>query len=107
MGMRVYIPFDTTARALRADDVARMVESEALQRGLEVEIVRNGSRGAFWLEPLVEVETDQGRFAYGPVKPDQVASLFEAGFPAAGEHELSLGKTSEIPWFSRQQREGI
>jgi formate dehydrogenase iron-sulfur subunit len=104
MTARIFVPFDTTARALGADDVAKEIRAAALHRGLDVEIVRNGSRGAFWLEPLVEVETASGRIAFGPVMPGDAEALFEAGFPGPCDHELSLGVTSEIPWFSRQQR---
>jgi len=104
MSTRIFVPFDTTARALGADDVVAEIEAGALQRGLDVEIVRNGSRGAFWLEPLVEVENGSGRSAFGPVMPGDVAGLFEVGFPGPCEHELSLGETSGIDWFSRQQR---
>ncbi len=104
MAIRIFVPFDTTARALGADDVAREIEAAAQRHGLDVEIVRNGSRGAFWLEPLVEVASGGRRVAFGPVMPGDVASLFDAGFPASCEHELSLGETSEIPWLARQQR---
>jgi formate dehydrogenase iron-sulfur subunit len=104
MKTRIFVPFDTTARALGADDVAREIETTAQQRGLDVQIVRNGSRGAFWLEPLVEVETAGGRTAFGPVMPGEVGALFEAGFPGPCDHERSLGDTSRISWFSRQQR---
>ena len=101
---RVFIPGDTTACALGADKVAAGVASEALKRGLEVEIIRNGSRGAFWLEPLLEIETEDGCVAYGPVTPADVASLFEAGFPDDCDHPLRLGHVDDIEWLSRQDR---
>ena len=104
MAIKVFVPFDTTARALGADDVARNIETLARQRNLDIEIVRNGSRGAFWLEPLVEVETESGRIAFGPVMPEDVESLFDAGFPSECEHPLALGETNQLSWFSRQQR---
>jgi len=104
MSTRVYIPQDTAARALGADQLVTAFQAEADRRGLQLEIIRNGSRGAFWLEPLVEVETEQGRYAYGPVNVEDVAGLFEAGFPDATEHELALGLAAEIPWLKSQQR---
>jgi len=104
MAARVFVPFDTTARALGADAVAREIEMAAKTRGLELEIVRNGSRGAFWLEPLVEVEHEGSRLAFGPVTVDDVESLLDAGFPGACEHPLALGETEQLPWFARQQR---
>jgi formate dehydrogenase iron-sulfur subunit len=71
-----------------ADEVAAAIERLAASRGDALEVVRNGSRGLMWLEPLVEVMTEQGRVAYGPVTPDDVAGLFEAGFLEGATHEL-------------------
>ncbi|MHB1475562.1 MAG: formate dehydrogenase, partial [Dermatophilaceae bacterium] len=69
----VYVPRDSSARSVGADQVAAAIELEAARVGAAVEVVRNGSRGMMWLEPLVEVVTAQGRVAYGPVAPDDVA----------------------------------
>jgi formate dehydrogenase iron-sulfur subunit len=102
--VKVFIPADTTACALGADELAAEVALQAHKEGLEVEIIRNGSRGVFWLEPLVEIESDHGRIAFGPVTADDVFGLFDAGFPAACEHELYLGKVSDIEWLARQDR---
>lgn len=102
--VKVFIPADTTACALGADELAAEVALQAHKQGLEVEIIRNGSRGAFWLEPLVEIESDHGRIAFGPVTADDVFGLFDAGFPTACEHELYLGKVSDIEWLARQDR---
>ena len=104
MAIRVFVPRDATACALGADEVAESVRKGAEGRGLEVEVVRNGSRGAAWLEPLVEVEMDAGRVAFGPVTAADVPGLFEAGFPGEADHVLSLGPLDEIPWLARQQR---
>jgi formate dehydrogenase iron-sulfur subunit len=84
-----------------ADDVAAAI---AAQGGDKVEIIRNGSRGMLWLEPLVEVQTDKGRIAYGPVTDDDVASLFEADFLGGGDHPLGHGPTEDIPYFANQER---
>jgi len=102
--VKVFIPADTTSCALGADEVAAEVVLQAEKEGLEVEIIRNGSRGAFWLEPLVEIESEHGRIAFGPVTTDDVFTLFDAGFPAACEHELYLGKISDLQWLARQDR---
>jgi len=102
--VRIFIPSDTTACALGADAVADEVALQARSRGLDIEIIRNGSRGAFWLEPLLEVEKEGWRFAYGPVTPRDVAGLFDAGFPASCEHELCLGEIGDIEWLERQDR---
>ena len=101
---RVFIPRDSAARSVGADEVAVAIETLAATRGANVEIVRNGSRGMMWLEPLVEVVTDEGRIAYGPVTPDKVASLFDTGFLDGSPHELSQGPTDQIPWLVAQNR---
>jgi formate dehydrogenase iron-sulfur subunit len=87
-----------------ADAVAKAIAAEAKKRNAKVEIVRNGSRGMLWLEPLVEVETPAGRVAYGPVKPADVPSLFKAKFLNGETHKLSHGLTEEIPYFKNQER---
>ncbi|MBI1220650.1 MAG: formate dehydrogenase [Rhodobacteraceae bacterium] len=99
--MKIYVPRDAAAKALGADAVAAAVLAEAKARGLDVTLVRNGSRGMVWLEPLVEVETDAGRMAFGPVTAADVASLFDAGF---GSHPLAQGQTEAIPFMARQTR---
>jgi formate dehydrogenase iron-sulfur subunit len=100
----VYVPRDTSARAMGADEVAATVADEAAKRALDVRVVRNGSRGLLWLEPLVEVATDTGRVAYGPVTANDVASLFDSDFLDGAAHPLHLGLTEQIPWLARQQR---
>jgi formate dehydrogenase iron-sulfur subunit len=87
-----------------ANLTAQAIQAEAAKRGLEIELIRNGSRGMFWLEPLVEVATDKGRIAYAPVQPEDVAGLFDADFLNGGVHALNLGLTEEIPYFKNQQR---
>jgi formate dehydrogenase iron-sulfur subunit len=87
-----------------ADKVAAAVVQEAKNRGLDVEVVRNGSRGLYWLETMVEVATAQGRVAYGPVKVKDVVSLFDADFLNGKPHALSLGLTEEMDWLKKQQR---
>ncbi|XKE46677.1 formate dehydrogenase [Halomonas organivorans] len=105
MSVRVYVPRDTTALSLGADDVAERLTREAADRGLELSLVRNGSRGLAWLEPLVEVETDNGRVAYGPVAPGDIPALLDAGLLEGHDgHPLSLGPTEAIPYLERQQR---
>ena len=104
MTTRVYVPCDSAALSVGAESVARAVAAEAKKRGVAIDLVRNGSRGALWLEPLVEVETVQGRVAYGPVSAQDVAALFDARFLAGGAHALALGKTDDIDWLKRQQR---
>ena len=101
---RVYVPIDASALSLGADRVAAAIVAEAAKRGREVELVRNGTRGMVWLEPLVEVETAHGRVAYGPVQPTDVPELFAAGFLDGRPHRLGHGITEHIPYFAGQER---
>jgi formate dehydrogenase iron-sulfur subunit len=106
---RVYVPRDASACSLGAEATAQAMAAEIARRGLDLRLVRNGSRGLFWLEPLVELETPRGRVAYGPVDASDVAGLFEGGAfdgegLAAGAHALALGPTAEIPYLAKQQR---
>jgi formate dehydrogenase iron-sulfur subunit len=103
-GIRVYVPCDAAALSVGADAVAAALVEEAKRREVTIKIVRNGSRGMLWLEPLVEVETDLGRVAYGPVSPRDVPGLFDAGFLQGCAHPLGHGPTEEIPWLARQTR---
>lgn len=104
MTTTIYIPCDSTAQALGAEAVAASFASEIAQRQLDVTLVRNGSRGLFWLEPMIEVATPAGRVAYGPVTAKDVASLLQADVLNGGAHPLCLGKVEEIPYLKRQQR---
>ncbi|CAB4808720.1 unannotated protein [freshwater metagenome] len=104
MSTVVYIPNDSAAISIGADQVAALVAQEAVKRSLKVTIVRNGTRGALWLETLIEVSTPQGRIAYGPVQPEDVSSLFDADFLNGGAHPLALGLTDQIAWFAGQDR---
>ncbi|PBB20895.1 NADH-quinone oxidoreductase subunit NuoF [Mesorhizobium sp. WSM4313] len=101
---RIYVPADSGALALGAEKVAKAIEKELKERGVEAKIVRNGSRGAYFLEPMVEVATAEGRVAYGPVKPSDVKSLFDSGFLKGGHHKRWLGSPDKIPFFAKQTR---
>ncbi|MCZ7447367.1 NADH-quinone oxidoreductase subunit NuoF [Agrobacterium rhizogenes] len=104
MSVTVFVPGDSAALAVGANRVADAIAREAASRNVDVHIVRNGSRGMLWLEVLVEVRTEHGRIAYGPVKAADVASLFEADFLAGGDHRLCLGPTKDIPFLKNQTR---
>ncbi|HEX2146097.1 MAG TPA: formate dehydrogenase, partial [Pseudorhizobium sp.] len=104
MTVTIFVPRDAAALALGADKVASAISREIAAHGIDARIVRNGSRGMLWLEPLVEVRTSEGRIAYGPVKASDVPGLFDAGFLTGGSHPLCLGLTKEIPFLRRQTR---
>ena len=99
--MRVFLSIDAAAKALGSEKVAATLVSEAALRGVDLDLIRVGSRGMVWLEPLLEVETPAGRMAFGPVGAGDVAGLFDAGF---GAHPKALGLTEGIPFLSRQTR---
>ena len=101
MSLRIYVPCDSAALSVGADAVAAAFAREARARNLDLEIVRNGSHGMLWLEPLVEFVTPQGRIGYGPVQPEDVGSLLDAN---GGPHPLRLGVVFELDWMRRQQR---
>ena len=96
--MKIYLPLDAAAKALGADDVAKAVQAEAAKRGIDLTLVRNGSRGMVWLEPLLEVETPEGRMAYGPMTVADVAGVFDRSSAKA------LGRTDDLPWLRAQTR---
>ena len=104
MNTRVFVSCDAAAPSVGADAVALAVAEEAARRGASVEIVRVGSRGMLWLEPLIEVQTARGRVAYGPVSRLDVPSLFEAGFLSGSAHPLAQGSVAEMDWMRRQTR---
>jgi len=102
--IKIFVPRDSSAIGLGADEVALAIQAEAKKRQMDIELIRNGSRGLYWLEPLVEVATPEGRIAFGPVTIADVPGLFDAGFQDGGVHPLALGLTEEIPYLKRQER---
>ena len=102
--IRVRVPRETAALSLGADEVAAAISTAADAAGRPIELVRNGSRGMSWLEPLVEVEVDGQRIAYGPVGSGDVDSLMAAEFLDGGEHPLRHGPAQDIPYLRDQHR---
>jgi formate dehydrogenase iron-sulfur subunit len=100
----VYVPCDSSALSLGAETVALAIAAEAARRNREIKLIRNGSRGLYWLEPMIEVATARGRVAYGPIGAADVASLFAADFLSGGDHPRALGPTDEISYLKRQRR---
>lgn len=97
----IYVPGDTAARSVGSDDVATVITELA---GESVNVIRTGSRGLLWLEPLVEVSTPRGRIGYGPVRAEDVPSLLRGDLLHGGDHPLCLGPVESIPWIARQRR---
>ena len=100
----VWIPRDAAALAAGADEVAHALREAAAARGLSLDLRRNGSRGLLWLEPLLELETPQGRVAFGPVAAEDVEGLLDAIAAVPAAHPLHLGLTEQIPYFAKQHR---
>src|SRR3984957_11498382 len=104
MKMRVFVPRGAAAISVGADEVVTALEQAAAKRDVPIQIIRNGSRGLMWLEPMIEVATVKGRVGYGPGTPEDVPSLFDGMIPTNGSPPLRLGLTEEIPWLKRQTR---
>ena len=100
----VFVPRDSAALAVGADEVAAALQAECARRGQPLNLVRNGSRGLFWLEPMVEVATPAGRVAYGPVQAEDVPALLDAGLLNGAAHALSHGLTEQMPYLAKQER---
>ncbi len=104
MSVTAWVPRDAGTLALGAEATARRLQSEAKAAGVDLTIRRNGSRGLYWLEPLVEVECPEGRVAYGPVTERDVPDLVRAGFLKGAAHALRIGNIEAHPWLATQQR---
>ncbi len=98
--MKIFVPADALAASVGADDVAASLRLACP----DATIVRNGSRGMAWLEPLVEVETPEGRIGYGPIAAGDVPGLVAANFLSGGAHPRRIGRPEEHPFLARQTR---
>ncbi|WP_294924047.1 formate dehydrogenase beta subunit [uncultured Paracoccus sp.] len=102
--MRIFVPIDAAARALGADEVASALEAALQDQGVGARIIRNGTRGMIWLEPLVEVERDGIRHGFGPVTPEDVPALVAALAAGGLDHPRALGPVEDLPWMRGQTR---
>lgn len=100
----LYVSRDSAALAVGAEEVADSLQAECARRGIAINLVRNSSRGLFWLEPLIEVATPTGRVAYGPVAPQDVVVLLDSGLLAGAEHVLGHGLIEQLPYLAQQER---
>ncbi len=102
--IKIYVPRDSSATAVGADDVAAAIAKEAKAQKISVQIIRNSSRGMAFAEPFVEVETAKGRVGYGPIDVADVKTLFKAKFYQGAKHKLSHGLVDDIPYLKNQER---
>jgi formate dehydrogenase iron-sulfur subunit len=109
MSRRLFVPRDAAALAVGADDVADRLQQAAMDRQQRVDVVRTGSRGMLWLEPLLELEIDGVRHGFGPLDADDVEGLvglglFDADASALSHHPKAVGPVEQIDYFARQTR---
>jgi formate dehydrogenase iron-sulfur subunit len=102
--VKVFVPRETSSISVGADEVALAIAQQAKKTGASIQLIRNGSWGACWLEPLVEVEVDGTRIAYSNVDMADVPGLFDAGLLEGGMHDKRLGPTNEIDYLISQDR---
>jgi formate dehydrogenase iron-sulfur subunit len=103
MSLRFFLPCDAGALAVGADEVAAVLQAASERRGLQIDLIRTGSRGMYWLEPMLEIETPAGRVAYGPLEPGDIDGVLDAVLGQTA-HPLHLGLTEDLPWLKRQTR---
>ena len=97
---KIYIPDDAVSVSLGANEVANAFVNECEKRNQDIEIIRNGSRGLFWLEPLIEFEGEDGRIGFKQVKESSVSSLLDSNT----NHSSCVGLVEEIPFLKNQKR---
>lgn len=102
--LKVSLPMDAAALSMDADEIAVALQAAATEAGVTLELVRTGSRGMLWLEPLLELHTDNGRIGFGPVTLSDVPELIEALRNNPQSHPKHLGLVEEIPYLKKQQR---
>jgi len=104
MAIKIFVPIDDAACSVGANEVALEIKTESEKNNIDIELVRNGSRGMLWLEPMVEIEIENIRYAFGPVSKNDVKDLFTQEFYKNNTHPLALGETEKLPWMKNQQR---
>jgi formate dehydrogenase iron-sulfur subunit len=107
MTTKIFVPRDAAAVACGADEVAQAVAAAAKKAKLKLEIVRNGSRGMLWLEPLMEIEDKGVRYAFGTMTDadaTEIVTMLAKSSASKIKHPLALGPTEDIPFFKKQTR---
>ena len=102
--IKVFVPIDDAACSVGANEVALEIETQAKARNIEIELIRNGSRGMLWLEPLVEVEIENKRYGFANIDETKVKELFDTNFLTDKSHKLSIGEVENHEWLKNQTR---
>jgi formate dehydrogenase iron-sulfur subunit len=102
--IKVFVPIDDAACSVGANEVALEIETQAKARNIEIELIRNGSRGMLWLEPLIEVEIENKRYGFANIDETKVKELFDTNFLTDKSHKLSLGEVENHEWLKNQTR---
>jgi formate dehydrogenase iron-sulfur subunit len=87
---RLYLSNDTSSQAVGAGHLA-----EQLRKRTDVEIIRTSSRGAFFLEPMIERDSPVGRVAWYNVVPEDLSHI------VAGTGGTPV---DALPYFTKQTR---
>ena len=67
--IKIYIPKETSACSVGSDLIAEKINA-LTQEHKHISIIRNGSWGAFWLEPFVEIEINGNRVGVSYLNKD-------------------------------------
>ena len=103
MTARIFVPNDTSACSLGADAVAAAIGTALERQSIDAHIIRNGSRGAYALEPLVEIDAPSGRIGFPCIAGTDVAALFAGGMPDE-RHPRCVGRVDDLPFLKNQSR---
>ncbi|WEJ69859.1 formate dehydrogenase beta subunit [Pseudomonas sp. PSE14] len=102
--LKLFVSCDSVARSVGADEVAAALAAEAERRQLSIQVQRTSSRGLYWLEPLVELESADGRLGFGPITAAEVPALLDALAGDPANHPRAVGPVEDIPYLKTQQR---
>lgn len=102
--LKLFLPCDSIACAVGADELAHALTQEAERRALQIDLQRTSSRGLYWLEPMLELESDKGRLGFGPLTRDDVPALLDALIADHAHPPQALGLVEDIPYLKSQQR---
>jgi formate dehydrogenase iron-sulfur subunit len=104
MSITIYVPRDSAALAVGAERVAERIAQEAAIRGVSFGMVRNGSRGLFWLEPMVEVQPPPRAASPTGRWTRRRGRLLTRVFPVGGSARAAAGPHRRDSVSEKQER---